>query len=502
MLAPARRTATMGGWVAELDGKPDLGAATVRWSDETYRIFGHAPGAPGNPRDMFFAAVHPGDLERVGAAIREALEKSEDYDIDFRIVRADAAVRRVHAQSRIERHAASGLPLRMIGAVQDVTELYEQRRTAASQDALLAAVFEASGDSIYTVDAQLRLTSMNRAYQRRAEARLGAAVLPGHCVLDVGRTAAERERLCASLGRALAGERFMERLQYAAPEGAVHWFDVLRAPLRGPEGAVEGVAVYAKDVTQDMHEAARARDVKADLERRIAERTGELAALNGELEAFAYSISHDLRAPLRAIDGFARIIERDYSAAFPEPARQHFGRIREAAQRMGSLIEGLLAFSRLGRKALELQEHDVAAVVRTALDDLAADREGREVELVLGELGRCRADRRLLTQVFANLIGNALKYTRGRSPARIEVRSQQGPSGRVWCVADNGVGFDLAHAQRLFGVFQRLHRSEDYEGTGVGLALVKRIVERHGGRVWAEAEPGRGATFFFTLEGA
>jgi len=257
--------------------------------------------------------------------------------------------------------------------------------------------------------------------------------------------------------------------------------------------------VYSKDITHRMRVHERALDANATLERLIAARTEQLAAANRELEAFAYSVSHDLRAPLRAIDGFARIVDRDHGAALPEKARQHFGRIREAAQRMGALIEGLLAFSRLGRQSLNVQTVEMGSVVQAALADLAGEREGRSLELAVGELGRCRADATLLRQVFVNLVGNALKYTRGREPARIEIGSTLQEGRRAWHVADNGVGFDMAHAGRLFGVFQRLHREEDYEGTGVGLALVRRIVERHGGRVQAEASPGAGATFRFTL---
>lgn len=218
-----------------------------------------------------------------------------------------------------------------------------------------------------------------------------------------------------------------------------------------------------------------------------------------ELEDFTYSISHDLRAPLRAIDGFARIMERDFAPQFPEKAQEHLGRIRDAAQRMGALIEGLLEFARLGRQGLELRELDVASVAAAALEDLAGEREGRAVEITQGDLGSCRADRTLLTRVFVNLIGNALKYSRSRDPARIEIGSQMHSGRRAWFIADNGVGFDMAHAGRLFGVFQRLHRAEEYEGTGVGLALVKRIVERHGGRVWAESVAQCGATVHFTL---
>jgi PAS domain S-box-containing protein len=378
-------------------------------------------------------------------------------------------------------------------------EKIPSRWASDEQHALLEVVFHASADSIFSVDRGYRLTSFNEAFRRVMRERAGRDFRVGDSVLDSMRTSAERERLKASLDRALAGERFVEELRYDPPPEEGRWAELLRTPIYDRDGAVTGVVVYSKDITHRMQVHERALDANATLERLIAARTEQLAAANRELEAFAYSVSHDLRAPLRAIDGFARIVDRDHGDALPEKARQHFGRIREAAQRMGALIEGLLAFSRLGRQSLNVQPLEVGSVVQAALADLAGEREGRSLELAVGELGRCRADATLLRQVFVNLVGNALKYTRGREPARIEIGSTLQDGRRAWHVADNGVGFDMAHAGRLFGVFQRLHREEDYEGTGVGLALVRRIVERHGGRVQAEARPGAGATFRFTL---
>jgi PAS domain S-box-containing protein len=508
MLAAAQRLTRMGSWVAELEGIPDLSRSKVRWSEETYRIFGYEPGAPGDPLQMFMKAIHADDRAAVEAAVRETLEQGSDYSIDFRIVQPRGAERRIHAQSRLESDAKSGAPLRMIGAVQDITELHQQRGLLLEQYALQDALFQASTDSIYSVDREFRLTSFNSQFQRTIDNHSGRRMQLGSSVLETSGTLAGRERLRASLARALGGERFVEHVRIdSLAAGEEQWFEVTRAPIRGAGGEVTGVAVYARNVTQRVQQETEARDLNASLEVRIAQRTRELgllnadlAAANRELEAFAYSISHDLRAPLRAIDGFARIMERDFAPQFPEKAQQQLGRIQGAAGRMGELIEGLLAFARLGRQALELREVDVASAVATALDDLAADREGRVVEIVREGLGRCRADRLLLVQIFVNLIGNALKYTRARQPARIEIGSRMQAGIRAWYVIDNGVGFDMAHSARLFGVFQRLHRAEDYEGSGVGLALVKRIVERHGGRVWAEGAPGHGAKFFFTLE--
>jgi PAS domain S-box-containing protein len=260
-----------------------------------------------------------------------------------------------------------------------------------------------------------------------------------------------------------------------------------------------GNAALAVDNARLFTEAER---LNEELEARVADRTAELEASNRELEAFSYSVSHDLRAPLRAIDGFSRILIKDYGERMEEQAREYLGIVREGAQQMGRLIDDLLAFSRLGRQAIAKREVDPGELVRRVLDQLAPEMDGREVDVRVLELPTCQADPALLQQVYANLLENALKFTRTRSPAVVEVGSEGRPDGQVvYFVKDNGVGFDIRYADRLFGVFQRMHRAEDYEGTGVGLAIVQRVIHRHGGDVWAEAEPDVGATFLFTLDG-
>jgi signal transduction histidine kinase len=233
----------------------------------------------------------------------------------------------------------------------------------------------------------------------------------------------------------------------------------------------------------------------------VTERTRQLEAANHELEAFSYSVSHDLRAPLRAISGYASILLEDYAGALDEEGLGFMKRVKENGDHMGHLIDDLLAFSRLGRQALRVQPVHTRAIVDRALAQLAPVIEGRHVDLVIGDLPDCDSDPALLEQVFVNLIGNAFKYSRKREDARIVVGAKQGDvgSGPVFFVKDNGAGFDMQYADKLFGVFQRLHRNQDFEGTGVGLAIVQRIVSRHGGRVWAEGKVNQGATFYFTL---
>jgi PAS domain S-box-containing protein len=236
------------------------------------------------------------------------------------------------------------------------------------------------------------------------------------------------------------------------------------------------------------------------LEQRVAERTAQLEAAVKEMEAFSYSVSHDLRAPLRAMNGYSSILLQDYASQLTPEAARYLTAIRDNAKQMSDLIEDLLAFSRLSRQPLHKQSIDTADLVRQALQSLSGEQVGRRIETSMGELPACQGDPALLRQVWINLLLNALKFTREQNVARIEIGCLTQEDGApVYFVKDNGVGFDMRYAGKLFGVFQRLHRAEEYEGTGVGLAIVQRIIHRHGGRVWAEGAMGQGATFYFTL---
>ena len=249
------------------------------------------------------------------------------------------------------------------------------------------------------------------------------------------------------------------------------------------------VAAQLAIATAQTRLLERVKSHAVELEGRVRERTAEL-------ESFSYSVSHDLRAPLRAVDGYAQMLEEDYGRQLDTEARRLLGVIRGSARRMGQLIDDLLAFSRLGRQNLEMAPVDVASMVREVANEL---RGPKPVTLDYETLPPATADPALLRQVWANLIGNAIKYSSKKTEPRVVVSGSQGPDENIYSVRDNGAGFDMQYAAKLFGVFQRLHRSEEFEGTGVGLAIVQRIVGRHGGKVWAQGKRGEGATFFFSL---
>lgn len=236
-----------------------------------------------------------------------------------------------------------------------------------------------------------------------------------------------------------------------------------------------------------------------ELERRVVQRTAELEATNKELEAFTYSVSHDLRAPLRRIDGFAKLLVDDYAAQLPEDAARYLSRVREGARYMGLLVDDLLHLARVGRQELKLQVTGLSSIVEHVTTGLKRDAEGRDIEWKIQPLPFVECDPALMEVVFTNLLSNAVKYTRPRQHAAIEVGTVEQHGHPVVFVRDNGVGFNMKYADKLFGVFQRLHRPEDFEGTGVGLATVQRILHKHGGAIWAEAELDKGACFYFTI---
>lgn len=235
------------------------------------------------------------------------------------------------------------------------------------------------------------------------------------------------------------------------------------------------------------------------LEQRVRQRTVQLEAANSELEAFAYSVSHDLRAPLRAVDGFARVVEEEQGVNLNETGRHALAVIRAETSRMSRLIHHLLELARVGRQAVHAIDTDMSALAREAFERLPSNEAAPVVDFQVGSLPAVQGDPTLLRQVWSNLLDNALKYTRRRPRAEIRIEGWRHGGEIIYAVRDNGAGFDMQHADRLFRAFQRLHTADEFEGSGVGLALVQRIVHRHGGRVWAESHPKRGASFFFTL---
>ncbi|NQX00493.1 PAS domain S-box protein [bacterium] len=297
--------------------------------------------------------------------------------------------------------------------------------------------------------------------------------------------------LTISRGRVWKGE-----IKDRAKDGSFYWLTTTIVPFLDDDGKVTQFIFIRTDITEHKRAEEEIHKLNADLQTRAA----QLAEANKELEAFTYSVSHDLRAPLRAVDGFSRMVLEDYSPQLDADGQRMLGVIRSETQRMGRLIDDLLAFSRLGRLPIQLEPIDMRAMAQLVFDEQAAHEPSRKLRLVLQPLPPACGSEALIRQVWVNLISNAIKFTQDRETGEIEIGSCQDlQGGQIYYVKDNGTGFDMRHAEKLFGVFQRLHTQQQFSGTGVGLALVQRIVQRHAGRVWAVSSPDQGSTFSFLL---
>lgn len=326
---------------------------------------------------------------------------------------------------------------------------------------------------------------------------------------EVAAQAEEMERLRQVLktGQAFEGHELLSKWdRHGTGQLEEGYFNVFFQPVRDEQNRVTGVLTFAVEVTEQVQArrkleglAHELNQLNGQLEHRVRERTSQLQEALQELESFSYSVSHDLRAPLRHITGFAQLMERKAGPKLDDTARNYLKTIISAAQQGGTLVDDLLSFSRMGRAELRQSRVSLQELVGEVRRELESETHGRSVEWRVGALPTVQADPALLRQVIRNLMGNAMKYTRPKSQALIEVGSREVPGEvEVW-VRDNGVGFEMQYVDKLFGVFQRLHTVDEFEGTGIGLANVRRIISRHGGRTWAEGTVGHGATFYFSL---
>ena len=361
-----------------------------------------------------------------------------------------------------------------------------------------AAIVESSDDAIISKTVDGIITSWNPGAEKLFGYPAAEAIgRPMQMLIPPDRASEEPE----ILARIARGE-FIDHLETVRirKDGTLVDIAASISPIKDGNGNLVSISKIARSITERKRAEEKIRQLNLELEQRVVERTTELEMANKELEAFSYSVSHDLRAPLRAVAGFSQAVEEDYGPQLPAEGRRYLRTIRAEAQRMGVLIDDLLTFSRLSRQPLNQQSVNTAKLVRDVLDELNFRQQARPVEIRIGELPACQGDVALMKQVWVNLLSNALKYTGKCDAAVVEVGCQREAGGNIYFVRDNGAGFEMQYAHKLFGVFQRLHRADEFEGTGVGLAIVQRIIQRHGGHVWAKSALNEGATFYFTVK--
>ena len=474
------------------------------------QIFGYHSPQPQWSFEIFLNHVVPEDSDLVKQRFEEAYTAGK-LKMECRILWPDKSIHAISAQGRVF-HDNKGEPARMMGSVIDITEqkaaeekirqlnrALEQR--AKESEGVFRQLLESAPDAIVQVDSAGRILLLNAQTEKlfgySREQLLGQPLeilLPErHRVAHVHHRAGYAvEPLTRTMGGGLA-------LHGRRKDGTEFPVDISLSPLHTDQGIL--VTSIVRDVTDRKQAEEEIKALNQSLEQRVKERTAELEATNKELEAFTYSVSHDLRAPLRHVDGFSRLLLEEHGEQLDSEGKRLLERVRQGTQHMGALVDDLLNLSRVSRREVNPLVTDLNTILEEVLAELKPTCQGRQVEFRAGRLPFAQCDPGLIRQVFANLLSNAVKFTRPRERAVIEVGQAEHDGHEAVFVRDNGVGFSMKYSDKLFGVFQRLHRAEDFEGTGVGLVTVQRIIQKHGGRVWVEAEIDKGATFYFSLEG-
>ena len=516
----------------------DIVKDELLWDERMYELYGVRREDFRVAYEAWLRGVHAEDRCACDAAIQRALRGEKEYDIEFRVRWPDGSQRVIKADGEITRDAA-GKPIRMTGINYDITE----RKRAEQCVALQLAASKVLAESATLAEATARLV---QAIAGAADARIGAfwrvdapanvlrcvsvwheagldvvdfekmtreitfapgVGMPGR-VWQTGRAAWIPDVMAdPNFPRAAAARAAGLHAAFGAPilsgRSCVGIIEFFTEGIYAPDAELLGVLTGIGSQIGQFTERKQAEEKLGQLSAEAVQRATQLEAANKELEAFSYSVSHDLRAPLRHVQGYVELLKKAAANSLPEKALRHLEIISDASKQMGQLIDDLLAFSRIGRTDIHHATVNLDELVPLCRQGLELETRHRRIQWKIALLPAVRGDRAMLRQIFANLMGNAIKYTRPRDPAEIEIGCAGHENGRaIIFIRDNGVGFDMQFAEKLFGVFQRLHTPEEFEGTGIGLANVRRIITRHGGRIWFEAAVGKGATFFFTLEEA
>lgn len=468
----------------------DIETGKVEWNEQAESVFGVPKKDLARNLHELYNGVHPEDFFHVKHEIQKSINYGRRLDVDFKIKHPSGQVKHLSARGNTILDKNGNID-KMIGITLDVTERARMLENLKAQEAQLRSFVTQAPVAVAMLDTEMKYITVSDKWL--ADYKISKKIVIGKSHYDIFPESVTSSKWRSLHQRVLSGEKLYEnkeRIQNI--DGSYRWVSWNLIPWYNEPGEIGGIIMFTADVSSEVEYSKK-------LEKEVKERTKELESVNKELEAFSYSISHDLRAPLRSINGFTDILIEEYSNSMDDEGKRLIGIVKDSALMMGKLIDDILGFSKLGKKSIQVSDIDMNILVESVCEEEKHRSINKNVVFSISDLPKAKGDLVLIKQVVVNILSNALKYSSKQEVIKIDIDFKIENNKVIYIFKDNGAGFSMDYHDKMFGVFQRLHTQSEFEGTGVGLAIVKRIINKHSGEVWAESEIGKGATFFISL---